>query len=75
MRRRGTTIPGALKVAIILLQPVIGALPHNTKKRLEDAMQTPLFTAAGSTAVNIVHNAMLYPLAFMVVAAAVKGRR
>jgi 4Fe-4S binding domain len=66
-------MPGALKLAIILLQPLIGALPHNTKKRLEDALQTPLFTAAGSTAVNIVHNAVLYPLAFMAVAAAVQG--
>ncbi len=66
-------INGLAKVAIILLQPVIGALPHDTKKRLEEAMQTPLFTAAGSTAVNIVHNAILYPLAAMVVAAALKG--
>jgi Pyruvate/2-oxoacid:ferredoxin oxidoreductase delta subunit len=69
----GSNINGLTKVAIILLQPVIGAFPHNTKKRLEDAMQTPLFTAAGSTAVNIVHNAILYPLAAMVIAAALKG--
>jgi Fe-S-cluster-containing hydrogenase component 2 len=69
----GSTINGLAKVAIILLQPVIGALPHNTKKRLEEAMQTPLFTAAGSTAVNIVHNAILYPVVFMIIAALVKG--
>ncbi len=69
----GSNINGLAKVAIILLQPVIGALPHDTKKRLEEAMQTPLFTAAGSTAVNIVHNAILYPLAAMVIAAALKG--
>ena len=69
----GSNINGLAKVAIILLQPVIGALPHDTKKRLEEALQTPLFTAAGSTAVNIVHNAILYPLAAMVIAAALKG--
>ena len=69
----GSNINGLAKVAIILLQPVIGALPHNTKKQLEEAMQTPLFTAAGSTAVNIVHNAILYPLVAMVIAAALKG--
>ena len=68
-----SAIKGLAKVAIILLQPVIGAFPHDTKKRLEEAMNTPLFTAAGSTAVNIVHNAILYPVAFMVVAAALKG--
>lgn len=66
-------IGGAARLAIILLQPIIGALPHNTKKQLEEAMQTPWFTAAGSTAVNIVHNAVLYPLAFMVLAAALNG--
>jgi hypothetical protein len=68
-----SAIKGLAKVAIILLQPVIGAFPHDPKKRLEEAMNTPLFTAAGSTAVNIVHNAILYPVAFMVVAAALKG--
>ena len=68
-----SSINGFAKAAVILLQPVIGAFPHNTKKRLEDAMQTPLFTAAGSTAVNIIHNAILYPVAFMAIAAAIKG--
>lgn len=68
-----SNINGLAKVAIIFLQPVIGAFPHDTKKRLEEALQTPLFTAAGSTAVNIVHNAILYPLAFMVVAVALRG--
>jgi hypothetical protein len=68
-----SAIRGLARLAIILLQPIIGAFPHSTKKQLEDAMQTPLFTAAGSTAVNIVHNAILYPLGFMVFAAAVNG--
>jgi len=66
-------LTGGVRLAIILLQPVIGALPHGVKKRLELAMQTPLFTAAGSTAVNIVHNAVLYPLAFIAVAALMNG--
>jgi hypothetical protein len=59
--------------AVILLQPVIGALPHGVKKRLEAAMQTPLFTAAGSTALNIVHNAVLYPLGCIAIAAMFNG--
>ena len=68
-----TRIRGVAQLTVILLQPIIGALPHNTKKRLEEVMQTPLFTAAGSTAVNIVHNALIYPLASMAIAAAIKG--
>lgn len=62
-----------VRLAVILLQPVIGALPHRIKKRLEIALQTPLFTAAGSTAVNIVHNAVLYPIAFIAIAALING--
>jgi len=71
--RGSTHLPGFVRLAVILLQPIIGAFPHDTKKRLEDALQTPLFTAAGSTAANIVHNAVLYPLICMVIAAAVNG--
>jgi len=58
----GSTQPGWFRAAVILAQPLIGALPHGIKKRLELTVQSPLFTAAGSTAVNIVHNAVLYPL-------------
>jgi len=64
---------GGARLAVILLQPVIGALPHGIKKRLEIALQTPLFTAAGSTAVNILHNAVLYPIAFIAIAAIING--
>ena len=66
-------LTGGVRLAVVLLQPVIGALPHAIKKRLEIAMQTPLFTAAGSTAVNIVHNAVLYPLVFIAIAAFING--
>lgn len=69
------SLKGGTRWAIILLQPLIGALPHGTKKRIETALQTPLFTSAGSTAVNIVHNMILYPLACMAIAVAIRGPR
>jgi hypothetical protein len=56
-----------------LAQPVLGALPHKMKKRIEDAVQSPWFTAAGSTGLNIVHNVVLYPVAAMAVAVAIHG--
>ena len=58
----GSTQPGWFRTAVILAQPLIGALPHGIKKRLEVAVHSSLFTAGGSTAVNIVLNAVLYPL-------------
>jgi hypothetical protein len=65
----GSQLTGVVRTAVILLQPVIGSFPHGIKKRLETAMQTPWFTAAGSTALNIVHNAVLYPLVAIMLAA------
>ena len=59
---------GPFRTAVILLQPAIGALPHGIKKQLEDAVRSPLFTAGGATAANIVHNAVLYPLACAILA-------
>jgi hypothetical protein len=64
---------GIGKFLILFLQPLLGALPHDTKRRLEAAVQSPWFTAAGSTGLNIVHNAVIYPLLAMAVAAIVHG--
>jgi hypothetical protein len=69
----GRTMTGAVRLGVILLQPIIGSFPHGIKKRLEAAMQTPLFTAAGSTAANIGLNAVLYPLAAMILAVLING--
>ncbi|HSF57617.1 MAG TPA: hypothetical protein VLD83_06070, partial [Candidatus Binatia bacterium] len=70
---RGFFARGIGKFLILLLQPLLGALPHDTKKRLEAAVQSPWFTAAGSTGLNIVHNAVIYPLLAMALAAIVHG--
>ena len=58
----GSLGQGWLKILVLLAQPVLGALPHEMKKRIEDAVQSPLFTVAGSTGLNILHNAVLYPV-------------
>ena len=63
----------AVRLAVILLQPIIGALPHDIKKRLEVLIQSPWFAVAGSTAANILHNAVLYPIVCAAVAVARHG--
>ncbi len=70
---RGSLNKGVVKWLVILAQPLLGALPHETKKKLEAAMQSPLFTTAGSTGLNIVQNAVLYPLICVAVAALLRG--
>ena len=69
----GAIESGVVRLAVILLQPIIGALSHGLKKRLETAIQSPLFTAAGSTALNILYNAVLYPIVAVVIAVAAHG--
>jgi 4Fe-4S binding protein len=69
----GSLGQGVDRAIVLLAQPVLGALPHNAKKNLEAAVQSSLFTAAGSTGLNIVHNAVLYPLVCMVFAAVLHG--
>jgi NAD-dependent dihydropyrimidine dehydrogenase PreA subunit len=62
------------RLLIGLSQPVLGALPHKTKKILESAVKSPVvFSAAGSTGLNILLNAVLYPIALMVLASVVNG--
>ena len=58
---------------ILFGQPVLGALSHETKKKLEMAIQSPWFTVAGSTGLNILHNMVLYPLVVLVIAAVLQG--
>lgn len=69
----GSLNKGLGKWLVILAQPLLGALPHGAKKTLEAAVQSPSFTAAGSTGLNIVHNAVLYPLICMAIAALLRG--
>lgn len=69
----GSLNDGLAKWLVILAQPALGALPDKTKRALEAAVRSPLFTAAGSTGLNIVHNAVLYPLVCMAIAALLQG--
>jgi 4Fe-4S binding domain len=69
----GSLGQGWLKILVLLAQPALGALPHEMKKRIEDAVQSPLFTVAGSTGLNILHNVVLYPVVAVAVAVAMHG--
>jgi 4Fe-4S binding protein len=72
-KSRGSLGSGLGKVLVILSQPALGALPHASKKRIEEAVQSPYFTTAGSTGLNILHNVVLYPLLCIVAAAIFHG--
>jgi ferredoxin len=59
---RGNSRSG-VKWLAALAQPLLGALPFQTKKALEQAIaDRRFFTAAGATGVNALHNMIVYPL-------------
>jgi ferredoxin len=72
-KNSGSLGKGLAKALVILAQPVLGALPHDTKRKIEAAVQSPWFSVAGSTGLNILHNALIYPMVFMAIAAILHG--
>jgi len=62
------------RLFIFLLQPFLGALPHQDKKELERAVGSSfVFSAAGATGLNILLDMVLYSLVLMAVAVAIAG--
>jgi ferredoxin len=67
-RRRDTSASRWIGAALLAAAPIIGALPHGTKKSIEAAAGPGRwFSAQMSTALNVVHNFIVYPLVFYVV--------
>jgi hypothetical protein len=63
-----------LGLTIFLLQPLLGALPHRFKKELEEAVGNRwVFSNSGATGLNILHNMLLYPVIFVVLAVGLSG--
>jgi Pyruvate/2-oxoacid:ferredoxin oxidoreductase delta subunit len=63
------------RIAVALLQPLLGALPHGLKRELEEAVGNRLyFSAAGATGLNIFLNFLLYPIFAGALAVAGEGR-
>ena len=51
------------KLMLVLVQPLLGALPFEQKRTLERAIDDRrYFTAAGATGLNVLNNLILYPL-------------
>jgi ferredoxin len=64
---RVTSRSRLMSAALVVASPILGALPHPTKKVLEAAAgPRSWFSAQMSTALNVVHDFLLYPLLFYV---------
>src|SRR5262252_4044391 len=66
--------PGPVRVALRLLEPILGAMPDSTKAMLEEAVGSPSgFSRARSTALNIILNLILYPAILTAAASVLLG--
>ena len=62
------------RVAVFLSQPILGALPHQSKKNIENAVANSIFfSTAAATGLNILLDMVLYPCLLMAIAAAASG--
>ncbi len=74
LKQQGPLTRPLWRLVMFLSQPILGALPHPVKMELEKAVgKTVAFSAAGATALNVLHNMVLYPVALMLIGAALAG--
>jgi hypothetical protein len=74
LERRNPLTKTLPRILIFFTQPFLGALPHQAKRDLERAVQSPVsFSSAGATGLNILINLVLYPLIIMTIVAGVMG--
>jgi ferredoxin len=63
-----------LRLGVFFTQPILGALPNRDQKKLEEAVGNLwVFSAAGATGLNIVHNMIFYGLVLMAWAVVIAG--
>ncbi len=66
--------PAAVKVALRLAEPALGAMPDEVKRNLEEAVGDPAgFSRIRATALNTILNAVLYPAILMAFGVLVMG--
>jgi ferredoxin len=74
LKQKGPLTKPLWRLVMFLSQPILGALPHPVKIELEKAVgKSAAFSAAGATALNVLHNMVLYPIALMLIGAVSAG--
>ncbi len=68
--------PGAVKLLLRILEPILGAMPDQAKRNLEDAVgDSSGFSRIRATALNMTLNALLYPAVLLIFSVLVMGDR
>ena len=72
-QRIQTSESSLLRIAVLLLQPLLGALPATSRDDLGEFVGRPYFVDGAATALNMILNMILYPVVFIVAGVAVEG--
>ncbi len=73
VQRIQTSESSLLRVTVLLLQPLLGALPAASRDELAELAGRPYFVGGAATALNMILNMILYPIVFVAVGVAVEG--
>ena len=73
VQRIQTSESSLLRLAVLLLQPVLGALPSASRDDLGDLAGRPYFVDGAATALNMILNMILYPVVLIAGGIAVEG--
>ena len=72
-QRIQTSESSLLRVTVLLLQPLLGALPAKSRDDLAELAGRPYFVGGAATALNMILNMILYPIVFVVAGVALEG--
>ena len=72
-QRIQTSESSLLRIAALLLQPLLGALPATSRDDLGEFVGRPYFVDGAAVSLNMVLNMILYPVVFIVAGVAVEG--
>ncbi len=72
-QRIQTSESSLLRIAALLLQPLLGALPATSRDDLGEFVGRPYFVDGAAVSLNMILNMILYPVVFIVAGVAVEG--
>ncbi len=73
VQRIQTSESSLLRITVLLLQPLLGALPAGSRDDLAELAGRSYFVGGAAIALNMILNMILYPIAFIVAGVAVEG--
>ena len=72
-QRIQTSESSLLRIAVLLLQPLLGALPRASRDDLAELTGRPYFVEGAAISLNMILNMILYPVVFMAAGIGVEG--